>query len=230
MTEATRPALTKNETEKTTYAPDAIELQELGALPTVRALPQAAAFLTDLVQDRSFLESQVKSMVTCNSSFDTALAAYEGSSVGSLNRVASDDDSCLFPNDTGSRFTFDVESGTTYRIAVAGLEAEARGEGTFDLKVRYVGPSNDCSIHSQPISGGNATVNGTTLAATREAGEPDHYTTHPPNSDVWIGEHTVWYSWTAPFSRYAGACYPHGDRGFAQLGERASQARFGRTE
>jgi hypothetical protein len=64
MTEATtRPALTKGETEKTTYAPYAIELQELGALPTAQALPEAAAFLADLVQDRSFLESQVLSVL-----------------------------------------------------------------------------------------------------------------------------------------------------------------------
>jgi hypothetical protein len=42
--------------------------------------------------------------------------------------------------------------------------------------------------------------NGTTLAATRETGEPDHYVTNPPDSDLWVGDHSVWYSWTAPFS------------------------------
>jgi predicted metal-dependent enzyme (double-stranded beta helix superfamily) len=48
-------------TEKvtTTLAPDANELQDLCALPTLDALPRAAAFLAALVQDRSFLESQV---------------------------------------------------------------------------------------------------------------------------------------------------------------------------
>lgn len=59
MTEATRPAFTKKVAEKTTYAPDATELQDLGALPTAQALPRAAAYLADLVQDRSFLESHV---------------------------------------------------------------------------------------------------------------------------------------------------------------------------
>jgi predicted metal-dependent enzyme (double-stranded beta helix superfamily) len=43
----------------TTLGPDAIELQNLCALPTVQALPRAAAFLADLVQDHSFLESHV---------------------------------------------------------------------------------------------------------------------------------------------------------------------------
>jgi predicted metal-dependent enzyme (double-stranded beta helix superfamily) len=59
MTEATRPALEKRETEKATYAADAIKLRDLGAQPTAQALPRAAAFLADLVQDSSFLGSQV---------------------------------------------------------------------------------------------------------------------------------------------------------------------------
>jgi hypothetical protein len=59
MTEATRPAPTKIDMEKTTYLPDAIELQDLGALPTAQALPQAAALLAYLVKDRFFLESHV---------------------------------------------------------------------------------------------------------------------------------------------------------------------------
>ena len=44
---------------KTTPAPDAIEMQNLCALPTATALPRAAAVLADLVQDRSFLESHI---------------------------------------------------------------------------------------------------------------------------------------------------------------------------
>ena len=38
---------------------DANELQALCALPTVQAVPQAAAFLADLVRDHSFLGSHV---------------------------------------------------------------------------------------------------------------------------------------------------------------------------
>jgi predicted metal-dependent enzyme (double-stranded beta helix superfamily) len=63
MTEATRPAITKRETEETTYAPDGIALRDLGALPTAQALPRAAAFLADLVQDSSFLRSQVPAIL-----------------------------------------------------------------------------------------------------------------------------------------------------------------------
>jgi subtilisin len=137
---------------------------------------------------------------TCNSNFDTALVAYTGSSVGSLNRVAGDDHGCGLIGNFGSKIAFNAVAGTDYRIAVAGVSGDARGEGTFRLDVHYVAPSNDYFANAQVISGSKVTVNGTTLTATREAGEPDHYTTHVPDSDFWRGENSVWYSWTAPFS------------------------------
>jgi predicted metal-dependent enzyme (double-stranded beta helix superfamily) len=49
--------------EKSAYASNASELQDFGALPTAQALPQAAAYLADLVQDRSFLGSQVQAVL-----------------------------------------------------------------------------------------------------------------------------------------------------------------------
>ena len=139
-------------------------------------------------------------MDTCTSSFDTALVAYTGSAIGSLSPVAGDDDSCDAPNGSGSRLTFDAVAGTEYRIAVAGYAADTSGEGTFTLDVAHDPPPNDDSPNARTLSGNNPTANGTTVGATREFGEPDHYTTNPPDSDFLIGEHTVWYSWTAPFS------------------------------
>jgi predicted metal-dependent enzyme (double-stranded beta helix superfamily) len=60
MIRATSPAPMSRETDETTvFAPDATELQDIGALPTPQALPQAAAYLGTLVQDRSFLRSHV---------------------------------------------------------------------------------------------------------------------------------------------------------------------------
>ena len=43
----------------TTLSPNANGLQDLCALPTARALPRAAAYLADLVQNRSFLNNHV---------------------------------------------------------------------------------------------------------------------------------------------------------------------------
>ena len=139
-------------------------------------------------------------MDTCLSSFDTMLAVYKGSAIGSLSQVVSDDDACndVF-NDSGSKLSFDAVEGTTYRIAVAGFYADTRGEGTFNLSVDSPAPSNDYFTDPQMLSGNSVTVDGSTRLATREFGEPDHYTT-TPDGFWWYGEHSVWYSWTAPSS------------------------------
>ncbi len=60
-------------------------------------------------------------------------------------------------------------------------------------------PPNDDFADAQKITGDNASVAGTTLAATRESGEPDHYTKNDPGASS-DGERSVWYRWTAPFS------------------------------
>jgi subtilisin len=139
-------------------------------------------------------------MDTCLSSFDTMLAVYTGSAIGSLSQVASDDDACsdVF-NNSGSKLSFDAVAGTTYRIAVSGFYADTRGEGTFNLSVDSPAPSNDYFTDPQILSGNSVTVDGSTRLATREFDEPDHYTT-TPDSFWWYGEHSVWYSWTAPSS------------------------------
>ena len=135
-------------------------------------------------------------MDTCQSNFDTALAAYTGSgAIDSLSQVASDNDSCSTFNAQGSKVSFDAVAGTNYRIAVAGFSSSA-SEGTFTLDSFHDPASNDYFFGAQEISGNSATVNGTTLLATREPDEPDHYPDHP----LLQGEHSVWYSWTAPSS------------------------------
>jgi hypothetical protein len=57
---------------------------------------------------------------------------------------------------------------------------------------------NDAFASSRVITGGSTSIAGSTLAATRESGEPDHYI--PVNDTDWIGDHSVWYRWTAPAS------------------------------
>lgn len=133
-------------------------------------------------------------MDTCNSSFDTVLAVYTGFAVNGLTQVASDDDACTSPNANGSQLTFNAVAGTTYRVALRGFSGS---EGTFTLNLKMP-PQNDNFLNTQAISGGNATINGTTLAATREAGEPDHST--DTDGASWLGDHSVWYRWTAPFT------------------------------
>lgn len=59
MIGTTSQAPTDQETKGTALAQGPSELQDLSALPTQQALPRAAAFLADLVRDRSFLRSHV---------------------------------------------------------------------------------------------------------------------------------------------------------------------------
>ena len=59
------------------------------------------------------------------------------------------------------------------------------------MALRAQQPLNDNFTNATPIGGSSGTVNGTTVGATREAGEPAH----------WIfsaGTHSVWYTWVAP--------------------------------
>ncbi|MEX1254375.1 MAG: flexitail domain-containing putative surface protein [Dehalococcoidia bacterium] len=65
---------------------------------------------------------------TDGSDFDTVLAAYTGGAVGSLTRVACDDDT-LFPQ---SRIAFPVAAGTLYSLQVGGF-VNATGNLTLNL-------------------------------------------------------------------------------------------------
>ena len=69
---------------------------------------------------------------TCGSNFDTLLAVYEGDTIGSLRKLASNDDSCA---GNGSRVVIDAEGGVTYRIAVDGY-----GGRSGDYKLRLDAP------------------------------------------------------------------------------------------
>ena len=69
-------------------------------------------------------------MDTCDSDFDTVLTAFTGNSLGSLTRLASNDDAsnCGFG---GSKLILNVNGGTTYRIAIDGYYEQ----GDIDLKL-----------------------------------------------------------------------------------------------
>lgn len=66
--------------------------------------------------------------------------------------------------------------------------------------VTYLAPANDDFEHAQLLSGQDTAEEGTTAGATRQPGEPDHYTSNPPDSNLWVGDHTVWFRWRAPNS------------------------------
>ncbi|HEX8066882.1 MAG TPA: hypothetical protein VF520_10175 [Thermoleophilaceae bacterium] len=111
------------------------------------------------------------------------LTAWTGDAVGSLTRVGSGS------SDTPLRFR--AVEGTAYRIAVDGTTALLQGPFTLSLELAQP-PPNDDLANATGLTGSSVTAAGTTVAATREAGEPVH---------AWDGYGaTVWYSWTAPSS------------------------------
>ena len=89
-------------------------------------------------------------------------------------------------------FTIDPTGGTPLNVT---------NNTTDDYYPSWGIAHNDAFAYARQIgAGGGASVSGTTEGATREAGEPDHYTSNPNDADAWLGEHTVWYSWKAPHS------------------------------
>ncbi len=126
---------------------------------------------------------------TCLSNFDTLLAVYTGDTFP-LPEVASNDDGC----GGLSIVTFVATAGTTYHVAVDGKSGAA---GNIMLSAALVDPPlNDDFADAQVLSVDppetGTSVQGSNLAATKEANEPDH--AGEP------GGASIWYVWTAPAS------------------------------
>jgi lysophospholipase L1-like esterase len=119
---------------------------------------------------------------TCDWSRDTVLAVYTGTSLGALTAVAANDDAC----GSASSVTFEAVAGTIYRIAAA---TPATTPTAFEFGITLP-PANDRLISATRVSSAAAIVQGTTVLAGRETGEPAH--------GGETASHSVWYRWTAP--------------------------------
>jgi len=117
------------------------------------------------------------------------LGVYTGSAVNALTPVEA------LPTNSpgcaeGREIRFAAVAGTTYRIAVDGKDGR---EGAFQLAIAEQ-PANDNFDHPQTLSSSlpessyGSTIYGSTVAATKEPGEPNHA------GDP--GGASVWYSWT----------------------------------
>jgi hypothetical protein len=124
------------------------------------------------------------SVDTCEGDFDSLLAVYTGATLAGLTPVASNDDgpgNCA----PGSSLSFEAVANTTYRIAVDG---KGGAQGTLELHFAQQ-PANDDFEAAAVIPGRPGWYwPGSTLVATKQAGEPDH------QGDA--GGHSVWFSWT----------------------------------
>ena len=125
---------------------------------------------------------------TYNSSFDTVLAVYTGSSLTSLSTVACVDDTS---SSTRARVELTASAGVAYMIQAGGYNGAG---GTLVLDVRQAPPpppndafANAISVSALPFA--NTQLN---YAATTESGEKK-----TTCSDL---DKTVWYKFTPPTS------------------------------
>jgi subtilisin family serine protease len=129
------------------------------------------------------------SITTAGSLFDTLLAVYTGTSVGSLTQIAANDDSGFAGDGSTTSFvTFNVTPGQIFQVAVDGKNGAS---GWLKLAIDYTA-GNDDFANSTALGGDFIGVTADNSAATSETSEPTH-------AGV-AGGKSVWYSWKAPSS------------------------------
>ena len=112
------------------------------------------------------------------------LAAYTNTALTTLGKVGSGLD----------QIEFDVLPGQVFQIVVAGEHGDP-GTALLSLNL-FSPPANDDFANRLPLMGTDVVVTNSNLAATREAVEPRIYT---PSGGLYVtGDHTVWWTWTAP--------------------------------
>ena len=130
---------------------------------------------------------------TTNSSFDTTLAVYTGTSLGVLSLVAGNDDLDAAFGVYQSTVTFPAVAGVAYQIAVDG---HGSAVGAVVLTLTQPTPEvvggNDLFANRFLIIGQDKSVIGANTNATKEAGEPKHAGNR--------GGRSIWWRWVAPAS------------------------------
>ena len=126
---------------------------------------------------------------TKQSDFDTVMAAYTGSSLGTLFQVASNDDT---PFEDGSalqsQIGFAALKGTTYNIAVDSFNSQSTGNIVLSWTTN---DDFDAADVLEPGTLGSTLVANTdNNGATAQAGEPAH--------DGFSAGASIWFSWKAP--------------------------------
>jgi len=130
---------------------------------------------------------------TADSTFDTVLAVYTGTTLATLTPVAFNDDA---PGGTNSRVTFSALPGVKYQIAVEGKNGAT---GFMVLDIATI-PANDAFANALTLTGPTALIVTTNKGASRESGEPRILNN--------AGGTSLWYQWTAPATgRYQFAVY-----------------------
>jgi trimeric autotransporter adhesin len=118
---------------------------------------------------------------------DTRLRVFAGDDEASLIQIGVSDrwQDLWLPDGVA----FVAEAGLPYAIGVGSTSFYGSGPVTVGLLLEPL-PANDDFAHRQSLAGFELAVEGDTVGATVEPGEPMHGGIQ--------GEHSLWYTWTAP--------------------------------
>lgn len=133
-------------------------------------------------------------ITTAGSNYDTVLAAYTGTALGSLVLRAGNDD-VNGSADRTSSVIFAVTAGVPIQIAVDGYNGSS-GTITLNVAAVFIPPTNDPFSGAITISNAATqnTVTGTNNGGTAQAGEPPH-----GGVGASFGPFaSAWWKWTAP--------------------------------
>jgi hypothetical protein len=120
---------------------------------------------------------------TRESSFDTVVAAYTGTTITGLTQLASNDQ---FNGTDQSKITFAATAGTTYRIAVDGFGSTT---GSVGLQWTTNPPANDDFAQARVLTGPAGLTPATSVRSTGEPGELDYH-------GGAAADNSVWFTWT----------------------------------
>ncbi|QTA88123.1 C13 family peptidase [Desulfonema magnum] len=128
---------------------------------------------------------------TKESSFDTILVIYTGSSFDTLTEVVANNDE--IEDDDYSSVTFQAMAETQYYILVDGYD---NASGNIILNWKFADrPENDDFASALVMEGLKGNIAGSNMEATKEASEPDH-------AGRTYCKKSVWWKWTAPETNY----------------------------
>lgn len=159
-------------------------------------LTSGAATLMIDVYDEESTASTLPPVITSPSSF----SAISGEPVSIT--ITADNGPCTFSSGTlPTGLSLDSSSGilsgqidsvSTYYFSVTAQNTVDSDTMDITLTVDAPPPPNDDFADAELLSGAVVSASGTTVGATREAGEPDHA------DSTGYGSRSVWYRWTAP--------------------------------
>ena len=137
--------------------------------------------------------------LTGGSTYPTLLGVYTGSALRALTLVKDNATFGTEPLEGGggsvsySEVSFEATAGTTYQILVQGqgLQPAAMQSGQTILAIN-TDPDNDSISSPTVLSGSSTSLLDANVNASLQAGEPGILGN--------AGGHSLWYSWTAPFS------------------------------